>query len=110
MKKLLLTTLTVFAFSAQAAELLGSCHNWNSGSSGAGAAAIAAATAENKKAKKADVEWRDTGKMIKAAGKALDPSTCDAKAVSLANAAKKQAADAQQQGRDQANAGPHNHF
>jgi hypothetical protein len=109
MKKLLLTTLTVFAFSAQA-EFLGSCHNWNSGSSGAGAAAIAAATAENKKAKKADFEWRDTGKMIKAAGEALDPSTCDAKAVSLANAARDQALDAQQQAKDQANAGPSNHF
>jgi len=106
MKKLLLTTLTVFAISsANAADFLGSDHNWNNGSVDVCKAAVAAAGAENKKAKKMDVEWRDTGKMMKAATKAGG-----AKCVALANAAKKQATDAQQQGRDQANAGPHNHF
>lgn len=107
MKKLLLTTLTVFAISssANAADLLGADHNWNNGSVDLCKVAVAAANAENKKAKKADFEWRDTGKMIKAAGKAGG-----AKCVAKAGAAKAQAIDAQQQAKDQSNAGPHNHF
>jgi len=105
MKKLLLTTLTVFAISSvNAGEFMSSSDNWNNGNN-ACASATSAATAENKKAKKMDVEWRDTGKMIKSATK-----VGGAKCVALANAAKKQAADAQQQGKDQADAGPHNHF
>lgn len=105
MKKLLLTTLTVFAISSvNAGEFMSGSDNWNNGNNSC-ATAISAAKAENKKAKKMDVEWRDTGKMMKAAKKAGG-----AKCVALAGAAEKQATDAQQQGRDQANAGPQNHF
>ena len=105
MKKLLLTALTVFAFSAQAADFLPSAHNWNDGSADVVKAAIAAATAENKKAKKVGFEWRDTGKMLKEAAK-LAKSGATAKAVAMANKAKAQAINAQQQAKDQANAGP----
>ena len=105
MKKLLLTTLAVFTVSSvNAGEFLSSSQNWNNGNNSC-ATAVAAANAENKKAKKADFEWRDTGKMIKAAGKAGG-----AKCVAKAGVAKAQAIDAQQQAKDQANAGPHNHF
>lgn len=91
MKKLLLLTLAVFAFSAQAGDSAKS--------------AIDAATAENKKAKKVGFEWRDTGKFLKKASK-LAKAGKDKKAIALANKAKKQAVLAQQQAQDQANAGP----
>ncbi len=55
--------------------------------------AIAAAKAANKKAKSVGFEWRDTGKMIKKAEKALKEGD-DAKAIKLANKAKKQAESA----------------
>ena len=106
MKKLLLTTLTVFAISsanAGAGVALSGSQNWGA-SNNACVIAVGAANAENKKAKKADFEWRDTGKMIKAAGKAGGD-----KCVAIAAAAKEQALDAQQQAKDQANAGPQNH-
>ncbi len=102
MKKLLLTTLTVFAISSvNAADFLGSSHNWNDGSSDPLKAAIAAATAENKKAKAAGFEWRDTGKFLKEAAK-----VGGAKGLALANKARLQAIDAQKQAVEQANAGP----
>jgi len=102
MKKLLLTTLTVFAISsANAADILPSSHNWNNGSSDPLKAAISAATTENKKAKKVGFEWRDTGKMLKQAAK-----VGGAKGIALANKARLQALNAQQQAKDQANAGP----
>ena len=104
MKKLLLTTLTVFAISSQA-NAVPSCHNWNTGSSDPAIAAIAAATAENAKAKKVGFEWRDTGKMIKEATK-LSATPCNANAVATADKAKAQAIDAQKQAVEQANAGP----
>jgi len=55
--------------------------------------AIAAAKAANKKAKGIGYEWRDTGKMIKKAEKALSEGN-DAAAIKQANKAKKQANDA----------------
>jgi hypothetical protein len=100
MKKLLLTTLTVFAFSAQA-DFLPSSHNWNNGSSDPLKSAISSAKAENKKAKSVGFEWRDTGKMIKQAAK-----VGGAKGIALANKAKAQAIDAQKQAVEQASAGP----
>ena len=101
MKKLLLTTLAVFAVSSvNAGESMSTSDNWNNGNNSC-ATAIAAAKSENKKAKKADFEWRDTGKMMKSAKKAGG-----AKCVALANKARLQAVDAQQQAKDQANAGP----
>ena len=54
------------------------------------AAAISAAVAMNKKAKKAEFEWRDTGKIIKKAKAAAKDGEFDA-AVKQANKAKKQA-------------------
>jgi hypothetical protein len=63
--------------------------------------AISAASAENRKAKKVGFEWRDTKKFIKQAKKAGGK-----KCVKLANKAKAQALNAQQQAKDQANAGP----
>jgi len=64
MKKLLLTTLTVFAFSAQA-DYLDGAHNWNTGSSDPFKAAITAAETDYATALAASMAWRDTGKMIK---------------------------------------------
>ena len=58
--------------------------------------AIAEAKAENAKAKKLGYEWRDTGKMIKNAEKALADGD-EAKALKLANKAIEQARDAQKQ-------------
>jgi hypothetical protein len=101
MKKLLLTTLTVLAVSSvNAGEFMSSSSNWNNGNN-ACATAISAAKAENKKAKKAGFEWRDTGKMMKA-GKKAGGKKC----LALASKAKAQALNAQQQAKDQANAGP----
>ena len=54
------------------------------------ATAIAAAEATNKKAKKAEFEWRDTGKIIKKAKAAAKDGDFDA-AVKQAKKAKKQA-------------------
>jgi len=101
MKKLLLTTLAVFAVtSVSAGDFMSKGDNWNGGNN-ACATALKAAKAENKKAKKADFEWRDTGKMMKAAKKAGGK-----KCLALAGKAKAQALNAQQQAKDQANAGP----
>jgi len=58
--------------------------------------AIAAAKAANKRAKDADYEWRDTGKMIKKAEKALAAGN-DAEAIKLANKARRQAENALKQ-------------
>lgn len=58
--------------------------------------AIAAAKAANAKAKAADYEWRDTGKLIKKAEKALKNGD-DATAIKLANKAERQAENAVKQ-------------
>lgn len=60
-------------------------HNKNDAS-----AAIMAASQANKKAKKVEFEWRNTGKLIKKAKAAAKEGEFD-KAVKLANKAKKQA-------------------
>ena len=60
------------------------------------AAAIMAAEQMNKKAKKAEFEWRDTGKIIKKAKAAAKDGEFD-EAVKQANKAKKQAEMALQQ-------------
>lgn len=105
MKKLLLTTLAVFAVSTvNAGEFMPSSANWNSGNNPC-ATAVSAANVENKKAKKLGFEWRDTGKMMKAATKSGGN-----KCLALASKAKAQALNAQQQAKDQANAGPSRHF
>ncbi len=100
MKKILLT-LGVFVLSTQtnlfAMQYHTNTHNWNNNCE----SAISAANFENEKAKKVSFEWRDTRKLIKEAKKAGGD-----KCVELANKAKNQAILAQQQARDQANAGP----
>ncbi len=58
--------------------------------------AIADAKSANAKAKAVGYEWRDTGKIIKKAQKAMGNGD-DAKAIKLANKAKKQAEDAMAQ-------------
>lgn len=105
MKKTLLTVVFTIATSSYAADFLPSSHNWNDGSSDPLKAAIASAKAENAKASKAGHEWRDTGKMIKEAAKIGGK-----KGIALANAAKHQAIAAQNQAKDQANAGPALHI
>ena len=68
--------------------------------------AIVAAEHQTKRAAKKFFEWRDTGKLIKKAKKALKKGDFD-KAVKLANKAKAQSSNALDQAREQANAGPH---
>jgi len=68
--------------------------------------AIAAAEHQTKRAAKKFYEWRDTGKIIKKAKKALKKGDFN-KAVKLANKAKAQSTMALQQAQEQANAGPH---
>jgi nucleoid-associated protein YgaU len=58
--------------------------------------AIAAAKAANKRAQNENYEWRDTGKLIKKAEKALADGD-DAKAIKLANQARRQAENAVKQ-------------
>ena len=104
MKKILLTTLTVFAFSAQA-DYLGSGHNWNDGSSDPFKAAIAAAESGYAANLKAQMAWRDTAKMIKEAKK-LQASGNSAAAIALANAAHTQTVNAAAQTANAISAGP----
>ena len=61
-----------------------------------GEIALAEAVAANKAAKAAGYEWRDTGKLLKYAKKALADGKDD-KAILLANKAKRQAGIAQKQ-------------
>ncbi len=63
---------------------------------GDAAAAIAAAKAANKKAAAENYEWRDTGKLIKKAEKALKAGK-EAEAIKLANKARRQAENAVKQ-------------
>jgi len=69
-------------------------------------AAIMAAEQELKKARAARNEWRDTGKMIKAAQKAEKEGKYD-EAVNLADKATRQSQNALAQVEAQKNAGPH---
>jgi len=62
--------------------------------------AIADAKSANAQAKKMGAEWRDTGKMIKKAEKALADGD-DAKAIEIANKAQRQAENAMKQAREQ---------
>ncbi len=75
------------------------------GSSGDYDTAKSEAKAAQKKAASVGGEWRDTGKILKQADKAAAAGDT-AKAVKLANKAKKQGEMGYQQAMDQANAGP----
>ncbi len=68
-------------------------------------ASITAAENANKRAKKVNYEWRDTGKIIKKAKKAQKDGNFDI-AVKLADKAKRQAQNAYKQYLEQRNAKP----
>lgn len=77
-------------FLIAAALVLSACGTQQKHNKNDAASAIMAAEQANKKAKKAEFEWRDTGKIIKKAKKAAKEGEFD-KAVKQANKAKKQA-------------------
>jgi len=83
--------VTVFA-----SVMVGCAGTTENDSAGSAANAIAAAKAANSKAKKENYEWRDTGKMIKKAEKAMADGD-DAAAIKLANKAQRQAENAVKQ-------------
>jgi hypothetical protein len=107
MKKLLITILTVFSFTVFAGDLMPSGHNWNIGSTNQALydAALAEAKAEQKKAAAVGFEWRDIGKFMKSAKKAMDAGDWS-KAKKLLDTAASQGRLGQQQAIDQADAGP----
>mgnify|MGYP001591892377 FL=1 len=104
MKKLLITTLSVFALTAQAGFMDGA-HNWNNGSSNPFKSAIKAAETGYKANLAVNMAWRDTGKMIKEAKK-LNAAGKTAAAVALANKAHHQSVNATAQTALAASAGP----
>ena len=104
MKKLLVTTLSVLALSAQAG-FMGSSHNWNNGSSDPFQAAISAAESGYATNLKAQMAWRDTEKMIKEAKK-LHKAGKGSAAVAMANKALKQTQNAVAQAKLATSAGP----
>ncbi len=99
MKKLLLVA-------ASAALLLQACANTPPASDVK--AAISAAEQKTKQARKVDNEWRDTGKIIKKAKKALKAGDTET-ALKLAKKAGRQSDNALKQYAEQKNAGPHFH-
>lgn len=99
MKKLLLV--------ASAALFLHACANTPPSATAEEAkAAISSAEQKTKQARKLDNEWRDTGKIIKKAKKALKEDDI-ATAMKLANKASRQSDNALKQYAQQKNAGPH---
>ncbi len=84
---------------------LGGCASGMKHSEADASAAIAAAVSEEKRASKIGNQWRDTGKMIKKAKKALKDGKYD-EAVKIANKAKKQSTNAIAQAESQKDAGP----
>ncbi len=101
----------VIPFALAAIFALSGCGTGGGGSGSSGitkgdaASAITAAEHEKKRAKGKGYEWRDTGKIIKKAKKAMKAEDY-AKAVKLANKAKRQSANALKQYAEQKNAGP----
>ncbi len=95
MKKILLTTLMLFAFSTQA-YFVNEGHNWNSSASNPFKSIMAKTTAGYKEVLAANMAWRDTAKLIKAAKKA---NRAGKKTLALALAARayKQVVNAQAQ-------------
>lgn len=101
----------IIPFAIAAVLALGACSTSGGGSSSAAnkgdaSSAILAAEHEKGRAKKKGYEWRDTGKIIKKAKKAMKAGDYD-KAVKLANKAKRQSTNALAQYQAQKNAGPH---
>lgn len=105
MKKLLLTALTVFAFSAQANYYLNNHHNWNKGSLDAVEVAISAVEADYAKALEYSMAWRDTGKLIEEAKKLRKLKHTD-EVLALLKVAQNQATRALEQAKASYSAGP----
>ncbi len=98
----------IIPFAIAAAFALGACASGGGSSEankGDASSAITAAEHEKKRAKGKGYEWRDTGKIIKKAKKAMKAGDYD-KAVKLANKAKRQSTNALAQYEQQKNAGP----
>ena len=87
---------TIGLITILAGVIVGCAGTTESDTAGSAADAIAAAKAANAKAKKETYEWRDTGKLIKKAEKALKDGD-DATAIKLANKAQRQAENAVKQ-------------
>ncbi len=96
MKKLLLA--------ASAALFLQACANTPPVSDAK--AAISAAEQETLQARKVNNEWRDTGKIIKKAKKAMKKGEIET-AIKLANKARRQSSNALKQYAEQKSSGPH---
>ncbi len=100
----------IYAGIALATLLLSGCATTGSSDSTAATlesykTAVTAAQTSIKTAKKANYEWRDSGKILKKAAKAAKSGDFD-KALKLANKAKRQGEIALAQAKSQANAGP----
>jgi len=100
MKKLALLVAAVALTLSACGSSPDVAHNKNDAS-----ASITAAQHANKRAKKVNYEWRDTGKIIKKAKKAQKAGNYDM-AVKLADKAKRQAQNAYKQYLEQRNAKP----
>ena len=90
------TTAKLFLFALISLFLMSGCAVTEEKIQSAGEIAVAEAVAANKAVANAGGEWRDTGKLLKYAQKALDDGKED-KAILLANKAKRQALIAQDQ-------------
>ena len=90
------TTAKLFLFALISLFLMSGCAVTEEKIQSAGEIAVAEAVAANKAVANAGGEWRDTGKLLKNAQKALDDGKED-KAILLANKAKRQALIAQDQ-------------
>jgi len=90
------TTAKLFSLALISLFLMSGCATTEEKTQTAGEIAVAEAEAANKAANAAGFEWRDTGKLLKYAKKALADGKDD-KAVLLANKAKRQAGIAQEQ-------------
>ena len=90
------TSAKLFSLAFVGLFIISGCATTEEVSESAGETAIAEAVAANKAAKASGNEWRDTGKLIKYAEKALADGE-EGKAILLANKAKRQAMAAQDQ-------------
>ena len=93
----------IITLAAIAAFTLAACATGPTHSKNDAAGAISAAEHETSRDKKKSYEWRDTGKLIKKAKKAMKAGKFD-EAVKLANKAKKQSTMALAQYEDQKDA------
>jgi len=98
-------TILKLAIASALALSLAACQSAPTKTAAEADMAISAATTANKAAKKVGYEWRDTGKILKAAAKAKKEGKFD-EAVKLANKAQNQAKNAVAQYHAQKNVKP----